>query len=165
MKRMMLVAALGTIGWACAPAPSVTTDGEEASAPVVDEAAVRAELEGLRTQFLTFVRTGDMSLLQTMLAEGAMMIPPAGNGWSEMLAAAGETPFPIGSTIEMSPRELIVIDDEWAYEFGSSVFTWTPEGGEPEELRDTYLILFRNQGDGWKIWREVASANLPPDVM
>ncbi len=30
------------------------------------------------------------------------------------------------------------------------------------QLRDTYLILFRNTGDGWKAFREVASSSPPP---
>jgi ketosteroid isomerase-like protein len=160
--RLTLVL-LVSISWACSPTPAVTTQDTEGTS--VDEAAVLAEIEELRSGFLEFVSTGDMSVGGPLMADGAMMVPPAGNGWSDMLAAAEGAPFPAGSSIRMSPRETVVIDGEWAYEFGSSVFTWTPEGGEPEQLRDTYLILFRNQGDGWKIWREVASANLPPDAM
>lgn len=168
ITRVSFSLLLGTISWACSPGPSLSTaqgEGDGEAPEAVDEATVLATIEELRGGFLEFVATGDMSVGGPLMADGAMMVPPAGNGWSEMLASAEGAPFPAGSSIAMTPRETVVIDGEWAYEFGSSVFTWTPEGGEPEELRDTYLILFRNQGDGWKIWREVASANLPPDAM
>ena len=40
---------------------------------------------------------------------------------------------------------------------------YTPAGAsEPRTLNDTYLILFRNAGGGWKVYREVASENAPP---
>ncbi len=45
----------------------------------------------------------------------------------------------------------------------SSITTYTPEARvTAQQLRDTYLVLFRNTGDGWKVYREVASAAPPP---
>lgn len=172
IRAALPLLALGTVTWACSPTPSGESADSEAgsesavTAAAVDEAAVRAEIDRLRDGFEEFVSTLDMTIAEPMIAEGAVMVPPAGNGWNEMLAAGGDAPYPAGSSIEITPIETVVIDGEWAYEMGTSVFTWTPEGAdEPVELRDTYLILLRNQGDGWKIWREVASANMPPDAM
>ena len=36
------------------------------------------------------------------------------------------------------------------------------DSAEASELRDTYLILFRNSGKGWQAYREVASSAPPP---
>ena len=68
-----------------------------------------------------------------------------------------------GARIKIRPIELVALSSEWAYEFGTSTTTYTPPGAtEPVKLRDTYLILLRNTGDGWKAYREVASASPPP---
>ena len=55
------------------------------------------------------------------------------------------------------------MSEEWGYEFGTAMTTYTPEGADAErQLRDTYLLLFRNTGSGWKVFREVASSCPPP---
>jgi len=62
--------------------------------------------------------------------------------------------------------ELLEESDEWAYDFGTSTATYTPEGASaPRTLRDTYLLLLRNREDGWELYREVASSALPPDSL
>jgi len=54
----------------------------------------------------------------------------------------------------------------WPCDLGTRVFTWAPKGtDEPVVFEDIDLVLLRDQGDGWQVWREVASANLPPDMM
>jgi ketosteroid isomerase-like protein len=96
------------------------------------------------------------------LADGAMMVPPGAPDWNAMAAAAKGAPFPAGATIAIKPMEVVALNREWAYEFGTSVTTYTPEGADtPQQLRDTYLVVFRNTGDGWKAYREVASAAAP----
>lgn len=42
----------------------------------------------------------------------------------------------------------------------------TPEGeDEARVLNDTYLVIFQNTDGGWKLYREVASSNLPPQAV
>ena len=91
------------------------------------------------------------------------MVRPGAPDWDAMAAAARGAPFPPGATIRIKPIEVVALNREWAYEFGTSVTTYTPEGADTaQQLRDTYLVLFRNTGDGWKAYREVASAAAPP---
>jgi len=171
MRRLRFSGALGVallLGTSACVDAEVEMD--TASKPEIDREAILAEIDALRDGFEEFVATLDMEMAAPMIAEGAMMVPPAGGGWSDMHAAAAEAGMPVpyapGLTAEITPIETVVMSEEWVYDFGTSVFTWTPEGAdEPVILEDTYLILLRNQGDGWKVWREVASANLPPDVM
>ena len=62
---------------------------------------------------------------------------------------------PPGATIAIKPIEVVSLSREWAYEFGTSITTYTPEGADTaQQLRDTYLVLFRNTGDG--------STHVPP---
>ena len=68
-----------------------------------------------------------------------------------------------GATIAIKPMEVVALNREWAYELGTSITTYKPEGADtPQQLRDTYLVVFRNTGDGWRAYREVASAAPPP---
>jgi hypothetical protein len=80
-----------------------------------------------------------------------------------MAAAAGAAPFPPGAKITITPIEVVALSNEWAYEFGTATTSYKREGSaDASELRDTYLILFRNSGKGWQAYREVASSAPPP---
>jgi hypothetical protein len=71
--------------------------------------------------------------------------------------------LPPGATIDITPIEIVALSNEWAYEFGTSITTYAPKDAkESRQLRDTYLILLRNTGEGWKAFREVASPRPPP---
>ena len=127
-------------------------------------AASRAAIDKLRAEYEKTVAAGDFDAMSALLAEGAVMIRPAGPEWDAMAAAAAGAPFPQGARIDITPVEVVVISKEWAYEFGTATTIYTPEREEsPRQLRDTYLILFRNTGDGWKAYREVASSSPPPN--
>jgi ketosteroid isomerase-like protein len=121
----------------------------------------QAEIEAARVRFEQAVARGDFQALAGMLAEGAMLVRPATSEWREFAAAAKGAPFPPNSTIRIRPLETKVLNREWAYSFGASVVTYR-RGGKDSELRDTFLVLLRNTGDGWKVFREVASASPPP---
>jgi outer membrane murein-binding lipoprotein Lpp len=124
---------------------------------------LRAQIDKLRADYEAAVATGDPNTLTPLLEQGAVMVRPGGPDWDAMAAAAGTAPFPPGARIAIKPIEVVALSDEWAYEFGTSVTTYTPAGADqPVELRDTYLVLFRNTGSGWKAYREVASSAPPP---
>jgi uncharacterized protein (TIGR02246 family) len=127
----------------------------------VDTAAVRAAIDDLRSAYEEAVASGNFENMAKGLAEGAVMVPPGGPQWDSLFAAS-ELPFPPGSTIDITPIEVRVLSEDWAYEFGTSTVTYTPEGATKAlMLKDTYLVIFRNTDDGWKLYREVASSNLP----
>ena len=128
----------------------------------VDTAAVVATIDSLRALYEQTVATGDFETMAGMLADGAVMVGPGGPQW-DSLRAASEFPWPPGATLDISPIETVVLSEEWAYDFGTSIATYTPDGAsEPRTLHDTYLLLLRNTQDGWKLYREVASPDHPP---
>jgi hypothetical protein len=131
----------------------------------VDTAGVIATIDSMRSLFERSVAGGDFDTMFGMLAEGALMVGPGGPSW-DSLRAASPYPWPPGATLEMRPIETVVLSEQWAYDFGTSTATYTPPGStERRTLRDTYLLLLRNTEDGWKIYREVASPDLPPERM
>ncbi len=129
----------------------------------VGQTAFRAEIDQLRSEYEAAVAKGAPDAMAALLADGVVMVRPGAPDWDAMAVAASGAPFPPGARITITPIEVVALSKEWAYEFGTSVTTYTPDGAdEPQQLRDTYLILFRNTGDGWKAYREVASAAPPP---
>jgi ketosteroid isomerase-like protein len=133
------------------------------SSAIPDPSAFRREIDKLRSAYEAAVAAGDFQAMGALLAEGAVMVRPGAPDWDAMAAAAGAAPFPSGAKITITPLEVVPLSHEWGYEFGTAITTYTPEGAdEARQLRDTYLIVFRNTGDGWRAYREVASAAPPP---
>jgi ketosteroid isomerase-like protein len=136
---------------------------EEIAMNTAEQNAIRAEIDKLRAKYEAAVASGSPESLIPLLADAAVMVQPGAPDWNAMAASAKGAPFPPGATIRIRPIEVVALNHEWAYEFGTSITTYTPEGAATaQRLRDTYLILFRNTGDGWKAYREVASAAPPP---
>lgn len=134
------------------------------SAAAVDTQAVIATFDSMRASYEQSVATGDFETMASMLASDAVMVGPGGPAW-DSLRTASEYPWPPGATLEITPIETEVLNEEWAYDFGTSTATYTPTGAsEPRTVHDTYLLLLRNTGDGWKLYREVASPALPPEL-
>ena len=129
----------------------------------VDASAFRAEIDQLRSEYEAAVAAGAPDAMAAVLADGAVMVRPGGPDWDAMAAAASGAPFPPGAKIAITPIEVVALSGEWAYEFGTAVTTYTPDGADKaQQLRDTYLIIFRNTGNGWKAYREVASSAPSP---
>jgi uncharacterized protein DUF4440 len=129
----------------------------------IDQSAIRAEIDELRSEYETAVSSGDANAMTPLLAVGAVMVRPGSPDWDALGAAASGAPFPPGAKIKISPIEVVALSKEWAYEFGTATTTYMHEGSDEElKLHDTYLILFHNSGNGWQAYREVSSAAPPP---
>jgi ketosteroid isomerase-like protein len=125
--------------------------------------AFRAAIDKLRADYEAAVASGSLDALLPLLSDAAVMVRPGGPDWDAMASSASGTPFPPGARIAIMPIEVVAMSEEWGYEFGTAITTYTPEGADEErQLRDTYLLLFRNTGGGWKVFREVASSCAPP---
>jgi ketosteroid isomerase-like protein len=128
-----------------------------------DLSHVRAAIDQLRSAYESAVASGDLRAFAPLIAAGAVFVRPGATDWTAMAADARGAPFPPGARIEIRPIEVVALSGEWAYEFGTSTTTYTPQGASvPVKLHDTYLILLRNTGAGWKAYREVASSSPPP---
>jgi len=123
----------------------------------------KVEIDRLRSAYEAAVAAGDAGAMSPLLEDGAVFVRPGAPEWEAMAAAAPGMPFPPGAKIAISPIEVVELSKEWAYEFGTAITTYTPQGSQTAtQLRDTYLVLFRNTGKGWKAYREVASSGPPP---
>ena len=149
---------------ACQPNDQSQRQQPSEQPAAVDTAAVLAAIDSLRADYEQGVASGNFDKMATALADGAVMVPPGGPKWDAMFASS-KLPFPPGATMHIKPIETRVLSADWAYEFGNSTVTYKPAGAaNAETLNDTYLILFRKTPGGWKLFREVASSNLPPQT-
>lgn len=136
-----------------------------AEGTAIDTTAIIASVDNLRNSYQEAVNTGNMEALGSLVTEDARMVQPGTSEWDAMREAA-MGPFPAGATIEITPIETQVINNDWVYEMGSSTITYTPEGSEEAiTIRDTYLVILKRTTDGWKVHREVASALQLSDEM
>ncbi len=128
----------------------------------LDTTAIKAELDELRNEFMAMVESGNYEPMGRLAHPDFMSFGPNGPLWDVYKGYATSGPYPAGAKLVISPMEIVIINETWGYELGKSETTYLPDGAEEAMiLHDTYLMLFKNEGDGWKIYREVATADLP----
>jgi ketosteroid isomerase-like protein len=145
---------------ACQPSGEPSAQGA-----TVDTAEVLAAVDSMRALFEKSANARDFNRLRGMMANGTIVVGPGGPEWNS-LSEASEGPWPPGAQFNIESIEDGVLGTEWAYDFGVTTVTYTPEGAsEPQTLRHTGLVLFHKTEGGWKLYREVASPALPPDSL
>jgi len=124
----------------------------------IDTMAVLSSIDSLRNNYQNAVNNGNYEKLSALVTGDAIMVQPGTSEWDAMREAS-QGPFPTGTTINITPVEINVLSNDWVYEMGSSTITYTPtDSNEPVTLNDTYMVILKRTGDGWKVHREVASA-------
>jgi len=138
----------------------------EVEEQALDTAAVMAEIDQLRNGFMAMVEGGDYSQMQNMAHPEFMAVGPTGPKWDELRSYAAEGgAYPVGARLMISPMETTIINDTWAFEMGKSQMNYLPEGASGALiLHDTYLMIFKNEGNGWRLYREVATNVLPAEM-
>ena len=90
-----------------------------------EQNAIRAEIDKLRAKYEAAVASGSPESLIPLLADAAVMVQPGAPDWNAM-AASAKGAAPPGATIRIRPIEVVALNHEWAYEFGTSITTYTP---------------------------------------
>lgn len=126
-------------------------------------ASEKAAIDKVREDFMAAMAAADFAALGALAHPDFVQVMPGGPEHLAMFAAAGEAPFPPGYNLDITPQELVIINEDWAYEFGTTIISWQPEGADaPVTIPNTYLMLLKKQDGQWKPYREVASALPPP---
>lgn len=157
----VVTASLLVLGFvACQP------QGAQNGSQAVDTAAVKAELDSLRSAYQEAYNAGNFEKTAD-LPHPEMIYSPPGRppirGRDSIVAYEKKT-RPPGATIDLQPLETRVLGSDWVYEMGIATITFTPEGAEKSQSAEsTYLAIFRKTPDGWKTYRESISSNQPPN--
>ena len=151
---MTAIAASLSLAAACTTMPA---------APALDETAEATAIDQVRADFMAAVAAKDFAALGALSHPDFQQTVPGGPAHLEMYGHASAGPFPPGYELDITPTELVILNDEWAYEYGTTVASYLPEGADVRvEIPNTYLMILRKQDGAWKPYREVASAMPPP---
>lgn len=149
---------------ACQPADRAA---EEEAARAEDPArTLTAELDSMRTAFEEAVGSGDFEGQAAVYTGDAILAQP-GVGivqGRDSIRSVLRSTTPPGASLDIRPLELKRIGDDWLYEVGTSILTYTPEGAdERQRMRANYIALLKRTPDGWRIHREsISPAGTPP---
>lgn len=145
---------------ACQPADEAA-DGEDGKAKS-ERPAASAAIDSTRAAFEQAVADRDFETQAGIYTSDAIL-SVTGSGVTQgrdSIRALLERTTPPGATLEIRPLESRSLGEDWRYELGTSVLTFTPEGADGEQsVESTYMVLLRQTPDGWKVHREVLSAN------
>lgn len=133
----------------------------------VDTAAIKAELDSLRSAYEKAYNAGDFQTISEVPHMDMIYSPPGRPPirGRDSIVAYEEQMRPEGATLELQPIETRVLTGEWVYEMGTGTVTFTPEGADTtQSMKTTYLAVFRRTPDGWKTYREALSAHAAPSV-
>lgn len=156
---LLLVASL-PLALACRPA-----DRGRMPEAATDTAAVEAAVDSLRQAFLDAYEAGEPGRVAALYARDAVLLPvdrPPVDGRDSIRAYfAGE--LAADPALEVEPHEVKPLSPDWASSGGTYRVTVTPKGEEgPSTVRGSYLILFRNTPEGWKLFRHANTYDSVP---
>jgi uncharacterized protein (TIGR02246 family) len=137
---------------------------QAAEATAVDTAAIRAEIDSVRSGFEEAFNAGGFEAAAEFLHPDMLYSPPGSPPirGRDSVIAYDRSAFPSGATIEIDPIETRVLSEEWVYDYGISTVSFTPEGADMEQsVESTYLVIVRHTDDGWQVYRESLSSNSP----
>jgi uncharacterized protein (TIGR02246 family) len=152
---LALVCILVTTGCQTAPPPGAKQD----------TSAEMAKIGTLRDQFTTAYNSNDAAAVAALYTDDAIMMP------SNQAAVEGRTAIQswyenmykgMSVKIAITPIETQVAGD-WGYDRGTALLTMTPKAkGRPMEESSKYLVIVKRQtGGSWKVFRDIDNSNAP----
>ena len=135
---------------------------EEHSQQELDIQAELAKIEELRKSFEQTVKAKRYDQLGKFVTPDVISVGAGSEDWIayRKLRELNGNKFRYDS-IKMRPKETVIVSDSIAYDFGVSSTYYTDDKGVVHELNDTFLVILKRTKDGeWKLFRELASANV-----
>lgn len=134
----------------------------------IDSAAVEATVDSLRQAFLDAYNAGEAGQLAGLYTRNAVVLPsdsPPATG-RDSIRAYFARELAAGPTLEVEPHEVKPLSPAWVSSGGTYRVTVAPEGAQDTmTVRGSYLILFRNTAEGWKLFRHAATYDsVPPGL-
>jgi uncharacterized protein (TIGR02246 family) len=118
---------------------------------------VRAAIERLGTRFAEAYARGDARAVALFYTEDAIALPPGG----EMVKGRQAIQQMWQSTMDSGVKSVSfnVVDvgasDDLAHETGTAVLNIHEQGKEPTTASVKYVVVWKRQGDDWKLHRDI----------
>lgn len=131
----------------------------------VDTAAIEAAVDSLRQAFLAAYNAGEARQVAGLYARDAVLLPtdqPPVDG-RDSIRAFFARELAAGPTLEVEPHEVKPLSPKWASSGGSYRVTVTPNAAtDSVTVQGSYLILFRNTSEGWRLFRHASTFDSVP---
>lgn len=115
----------------------------------------------LRERYVQAENAGDVEGILDTFGDDIVVMPPEAppvRGIDAAREFLDEFLTAFDVEIELS-REDIVVDGDLASEWGTVSGTLTPEGGQTQDVSNTYLLVYRREADGWRQSKHIWNAN------
>lgn len=165
---LAVVAGIGTAGsfggggnlWGDQYDPGNASGNEKSRPTVLRAPAIRDTLDSLHRELRTALEENEVGTVAGLYAEDAVYFPAmaAPVRGREAIRSKLESVAPNVEALEYRDREIQVLSPVWATEHGT-VLVRTEARGEGNGTELSYSLLYRKTDTGWKITRDVGSAN------
>ncbi|HTP31610.1 MAG TPA: SgcJ/EcaC family oxidoreductase [Candidatus Acidoferrales bacterium] len=130
-----------------------------------DLSARIAAVNALRSKYVAAFNANDAAAVAALYADDAIVMPAnqAVVEGKPAIRSLYDAMFKANAVkISITPLETQVATD-WAYDRGTATTTITPKSGKPIEESGKYLVIVKRQpGDMWQVYREIDNSNSPP---
>lgn len=160
VRSGFLLVAVALLVAGCQPA-----DRGQTQQAAVDTAAVEAAVDSLRGAFIKAYNAGEASQIAPLYTQDAVLLPadqPPVAGRDSIQAFLARE-LAAGPMLAVEPHEVKPLSPEWASSGGNYRVTVSPKAAQDTvTVRGSYLILFRNTAEGWKLYRHANTQDSVP---
>jgi uncharacterized protein (TIGR02246 family) len=128
--------------------------------------AVRSAIDATNAKFTAALKAGDIPKLTAVYTDDAMLLAP---GAPVLKGRAAIAELFTGWLSEMSVTDFslttgeVVVAGEYAIETGAYAMTMAPKsGGAAMPDKGKYLVVWKRDGDSWKLYRDVWNSDSGP---
>ena len=126
---------------------------------------LRSEIEAQIKGFLEAFNKGDAAGVASYYTKNARLLPPNAETMKgrEAIQAAWQHNMDIGvKSAELEITEVIPMNENTACEIGKYKLKIEPEPGVTVEDMGKYVVIWKHDGDSWKLDIDIFNTSLPP---
>jgi ketosteroid isomerase-like protein len=116
----------------------------------------------LREEYVEAENAGDIDGILRTFSDDIVVMPPESPPVKGIEAAKGFLgDFLDAFTVDLElVSEDVVVDGDLAYDWGTVSGTLEPDGGQPQPVSNTYLLVYQRNSDGsWRQSKHIWNAN------
>ena len=121
----------------------------------------RKSIDEVNKRFMKWFKKGDASIVASVYAEDAVLLPPGG----DMIHGKKAIEEFRGGAIASGVKEAMLTTVELTgkgdslHEMGTGALKSQPEGGEPAVQNAKYVVVWKRTPDGWKYKWDIWNAS------
>lgn len=171
MRRSSAIVALIPllVGIGCEAPDTADTGAEGAAempgAPAVDVAAIEAEVDQIRSDWIAAAERDDAAAVAALYADDAVVVGPAGQPAQgrQAIQEAFAADFPQATNLQVTSSDVEVSGD-LVTDMGEFTQTVQTPDGQQQTVTGRYIVVLRRQADGaWRIVQHLSAVPMPAE--